>query len=776
MKIKNIPVTDIAANPVNTGEAVYHKTGKRLGIGEINAEQAAEGLITGDIERLKIIFNAMPMGIALINSKTAQIIEANPAYASIAGRTIEELSKLDWISITHPQDVQADLDNMEQLISGKITGFQMDKRYVHPDGKIVWIKLTATALKKEANGEAHHIAMIEDITESKREQQELSISELNLKRGERAAKIGYWEFNLSDKTVFVSKGAMEIYGTDKQCLTLDELKNFRLPGYEAYLDEALRQLLEANTNYDVVFKIKRGNDGAIRDVRLTAENFLEKNVIFGTIQDITENEHTLMALGISKNRYKTLFEKASDGILILDAGGKMISINESFAHMHGYAVEELLELNLRNLDTPEMAKQLPQMIARVLAGETIHIEVAHYHKQGHIIWLSVSSSLIHIGDESFIQAFHNDITDRKKNEQQIKHLSQAVEQSPVSIVITDTKGNIEYVNPKFEESTGYSFAEVKGENPRILKSGHITPGEYKQLWETIVQGKTWIGELQNRKKNGELFWEMASISSMYDDQGEITHYLAIKEDITLRKQSELRLLRSEAELKSSNTELENFAYIASHDLQEPLRMISSFLSLLERRTITKLDEASKEFMHFAVDGALRMKMLIKDLLEYSKIGTNKESFCITDLNVLLQFCTQVLQEKIKAKKALITIHDLPLVKVNEGLITQLFINLLSNALKYQTDRVSEIEIGWTEKPGEYIFYVKDNGIGMDPKFYDQIFIIFKRLHSVNEYSGSGIGLALCKKIVEIHEGSIWVESELGKGSIFYFSLPHKGDA
>ena len=231
------------------------------------------------------------------------------------------------------------------------------------------------------------------------------------------------------------------------------------------------------------------------------------------------------------------------------------------------------------------------------------------------------------------------------------------------------------------------------------------------------------------------------------------------------------LIVANKELAVSNTELEQFAYVASHDLQEPLRMVSSFLNLLEKRMDGQLDDTSRQYIHFAVDGAMRMKKLILALLEYSRVGTNKEDFAPVDLNEVVQYVTNVLDENIKKNTALITFKFLPVITANKTLITHLFLNLVNNALKYHGDKEPEIEVGSTEDKDWYIFYVKDNGIGIDPKFFDKIFIIFQRLHNKNEYSGTGIGLAICKKIVEIHKGKIWVESEAGKGSTFYFSIP-----
>ncbi len=369
----------------------------------------------------------------------------------------------------------------------------------------------------------------------------------------------------------------------------------------------------------------------------------------GVDKDITERKQIMEELVLSEKKYKTLFEKASDGILIMNTEGEIIKVNESFAKMHGYTVEEMVQMNLKTIDTPEIAKNLSEKIKIIMAGETLHMDTDHFHKDGHIVSFAISSSLIQVGNEKYIQAFHQDITDRKAAEEKLKRLT--------------------------------------------------------------------------------------------------------------------------AELQASNAELESFASVISHDLKEPLRMVSSFLKLLEEEMGQQLNENSREFIFYAVDGAVRMKKLVDDLLAYSRVGFKNENFVPINLNEIMDYVKRVLQEDIEKNQAIITVKPLPVITADKALFDHLFINLVGNALKYRSDKQPIIEVGCTEEMDNYIFYVKDNGIGIEPRFFEKIFIIFQRLHSRNEYSGSGIGLAVCKKIVEILRGKIWVESEPGKGSTFYFSLP-----
>jgi signal transduction histidine kinase len=228
--------------------------------------------------------------------------------------------------------------------------------------------------------------------------------------------------------------------------------------------------------------------------------------------------------------------------------------------------------------------------------------------------------------------------------------------------------------------------------------------------------------------------------------------------------------RTEA-LQRSNTELRQFAYVASHDLQEPLRMIVSYLQLIESRYINQLDNDAREFIAFAVDGAKRMKSLIEGLLAYSRVDTQVQNFTQVNVEDVLDEVRQLLTVGIKESGATITNDPLPQIKANEAMIVQLLQNLVSNAMKYQKDNKPEIHISATRKDKDWLFSVKDNGIGIEAKDLERIFVIFQRLHARNEYPGTGIGLAVCKKVVEHHGGRIWVESIFGQGTTFYFTIP-----
>ena len=277
-------------------------------------------------------------------------------------------------------------------------------------------------------------------------------------------------------------------------------------------------------------------------------------------------------------------------------------------------------------------------------------------------------------------------------------------------------------------------------------------------------------------------FEPSDIKDVTSGSDEIAHLgrvfssmvTSLRQELTERKAAEDALRQSVADLKRSNTDLEQFAYVVSHDLQEPLRMVSSYVQLLSKRYKDKLDSDADDFIGFAVDGASRMQTLIHDLLKYSRVGTRGKPLTPTDCETLLWQTLSDLKVSIDDSGAVITHDALPTVMADGSQLTQVFRNLIGNAIKFKGDAPSRIHVAAEQKGGEWEFSVADNGIGISLEYFERIFVIFQRLHGRDEYEGTGIGLAVCKKIVERHGGRMWVESEPGSGSTFYFTIPIKG--
>jgi len=348
-----------------------------------------------------------------------------------------------------------------------------------------------------------------------------------------------------------------------------------------------------------------------------------------------------------------------------------------------------------------------------------------------------------------------------------------LESAPDAIVICDEQGNIKLINRRTEELFGYNRAELLGQPVEILipASAHEMHRKYRTAY-TRAPAVRPMGinlDLYGQHKNGRLIPVEISLSPMKTKEG--TFIISVVHDISQRKRAQEQLAEQAKELARSNAELEQFAYVASHDLQEPLRMVASYCQLLAKRYRGKLDADADEFIGFAVEGANRMQRLINDLLTYSRAGAKDSShFSSVSTQELLDQVLDNLRLAIEEAHAEINIGPMPTVFADARQIVQLFQNLMSNAIKFHSDDPLKIDISAEDKGENWLFTIKDNGIGIPTEFYEKIFVIFKHLHSREKYPGTGIGLAICKKIVERHNGRIWIESEPGKGAKFRFTL------
>ncbi len=357
-------------------------------------------------------------------------------------------------------------------------------------------------------------------------------------------------------------------------------------------------------------------------------------------------------------------------------------------------------------------------------------------------------------------------------------------------VIVDRTGRIVFVNSSTEAWFGYRREELIGQTIEVLVPARFRGAHSGHRASFISQPRSrHMGaglELYAQRKDGTEFpvdiglWPLEQESGLF--------ILAALRDMTEYKRLQAQLAgehrelvkarqaleKTVVELTRSNAELEQFAYVASHDLQEPLRMVASYTQLLAKRYKGKLDADADEFIGYAVDGANRMQRLIQDLLAYSRVGTQGQAFEPTSVEIVLDAVLDNLRSVVEESGAVVTRDSLPTVMADERQLLQLFQNLLSNAIKFRGAQPPCVHVSAKRGAGEWLFSVRDNGIGIDPQYAGRIFVVFQRLHNIAEYPGTGIGLAICKKIVERHGGRIWVESDLGKGATFCFTLPIAG--
>ena len=346
-----------------------------------------------------------------------------------------------------------------------------------------------------------------------------------------------------------------------------------------------------------------------------------------------------------------------------------------------------------------------------------------------------------------------------------------VETLPLNIYRKDLDGRFTFGNKVFCETVGKPLGKIVGQTDFDFYPPELAE-KYRQDDRRVVETARVFEDVEQHHEPGgrRLFVEVIK-SPVYDSWGKIIGTQGIFWDVTARTEAEEALKRTAAELARSNRDLEQFAYVASHDLQEPLRMVTSYLQLLERRYRDALDSDAQDFIGYAVDGAARMQHLINDLLAYSRVGTHRKEFARVDCSVVLRQALANLHAAVRETGATVTHDPLPSVLGDPVQLMQLLQNLIGNAIKFRGDGVPQVHVGAEASDGEWVFSVRDNGIGIDPAEAQGLFVIFQRLGSRRQYPGTGIGLAICKKIVERHGGRIWVESEPGQGATFRFTLP-----
>jgi PAS domain S-box-containing protein len=480
----------------------------------------------------------------------------------------------------------------------------------------------------------------------------------------------------------------------------------------------------------------------------------------------------------SEETFRLFLDGVQDhAIFMLDPQGQVKSWNVGAERIKGYGAKEILGHNYSCFFTQEdIERGRPDEILRLTATNGRHEEQGmRVRKNGSRFLASATFIALRDADGKLrgYSEISHDLSESKEAGAKYRGLLEA---APDAIVVVNQGGGIVLLNMQAEKQFGYHRDELVGQKvTNIIPEGfaeRLIADDLRSVEDALAQQIGTGIELTARRKNGSEFPIEIMLSPLESAEG-ILVTAAIR-DISVRKSSEEHLVKTVGELKRSNDELQQFAYVASHDLQEPLRMVASYTQLLAQRYKGRLDSDADEFIAYAVDGANRMQGLIQDLLAYSRAGTNGRALLeISSENALKEALTN-LRATIEESGAVVTHDLLPAITMDETQLVQLFQNLVGNAIKYRTPEVPHVHVSAAKNGGnEWIFCVRDNGMGIDPQYFERIFIIFQRLHGREEFKGTGIGLAICKKIVERVGGRIWVESQLEKGSTFCFALPER---
>jgi PAS domain S-box-containing protein len=482
----------------------------------------------------------------------------------------------------------------------------------------------------------------------------------------------------------------------------------------------------------------------------------------------------------SEERYRMLLDGAHDfAIFMLDPRGQVVSWNAGAQRIKGYTAEEIIGHNFSCFYPEEDIKQgKPEEVLRMTALSGWHEEQGmRVRKDGSRFLANISLTALRdsAGNLRGFSEISRDLSERKESEAKYRGLLEA---APDAMVVVNRGGEIVLLNVQAEKQFGYRRDELVGQKVKnIIPEGfaeRLIADGTRSAAEALAQHIGTGIELSGRRKDGSEFPIEIMLSPLENAEG-ILVTAAIR-DISARKKSEEHLVKTVRELKRSNDELQQFGYVASHDLQEPLRMVASYTQLLAKRYQGKLDSDADEFIAFAVDGCHRMQGLLKDLLAYSRSATNGKALHEISGEMSLREALSNLRATIQESGAVVTHDSLPAITTDSTQLTQVFQNLVGNAIKYRTAEVPHVHVSVSKNGGnEWIFSVRDNGLGIAPQYFERIFVLFQRLHGREEFEGTGIGLAICKKIVERLGGRIWVESQPEKGSTFFFALPERDE-
>jgi PAS domain S-box-containing protein len=772
--------------------------------------------------KFRTIFDKASDGIILAEKESGIFYLANDKFCEMLNFSRDEITKIGISEIHLKQDLPNVIEQFERMARNE-TDIAKDIPVKRKDGGVFYADITSNSVN--LGGKDYLIGVFRDITERKNREETLRETHEYLENlfNYANAPIIVWDtyFNITRFNpafeMLTGRKAVDVIGTSIEILFPPELVEKSM--------EFIRKATEGDRWEIIEIEILH-IDGTIRTVLWNSAFMLgtDGKTIIATIaqgQDITERKLAEQALQVAKENLELSVLERTDELLkskkILDETGRLarvggweidlkknvLSFSDVTKQIHevGPEYQPTLEAAL-NFYSPEAVPVISKAVQCAIdEGEPYDVELQLITAKQNRIWVrAIGQAYRENGEIVKIGGVFQDINERKlaeievrKKSEQLQLLSNELEiiidSIPGLVFYKDTNNRFIRVNKYISDAYNMSKKQLEGVNLDELHTKEQAQVYYEADLQVIQSRQSKINIDEPWETETGTRWVSTSKIPYIDETGEVIGVIGVSLDVTERKlaEEELNKYREHLEdlikertaelddavgnLQRSNKELEQFAYVASHDLQEPLRMVSSFTQLLERRYKDKLDADANEFIQFAVDGANRMQRLINDLLDYSRITSRGKDFNEVESSQLLGQAVSNLHQLITENTAMVTNEDLPVLKVDESQLVRVFQNLIENAIKYKKKtELPKVHISCKNQIEFYEFAVRDNGIGIDKQFHDRIFIIFQRLHAKEEYPGTGIGLAICKRIIERHGGKIWFDSKPNEGTTFFFTL------
>jgi PAS domain S-box-containing protein len=751
--------------------------------------------------------------IANINERVSDLLGYSPD--EMLGRGFDELGVFGPEDLARLAEIFVDSADAPDRPSDSL-----EVKAQHKDHRSIPVEITTTVVTDETGQVSGFLGTIRDVTERTEAEQALQQSEERFRTLIESASDAIAIVEPTGVARYLSPAVQRIIGYDPEELSRMSVLDLIHPEDQERIVNIFTPPFSNTPDARINTELRmRHKDGSWRTVQLFVHNLVDNPTIHGIVanyRDVTEQREAEQALRASQGRFRALIENSSVGILILSAEGNIYYQSPSFMQITGYAHNENLGRSFPQFLHPDDLTMAAGIFQNILAnpGATATGQVRVRYKDGSWRWVEGTAKNLlsdpHVGG---LVCNFRDITERKQAERKLQQQHEEIqsyscelikanselmnthqqlllsnealkgseerfrtliEKATDGIAIVNSEGIIGYESPSAEHILGYTPEEMVGMNLMDL----IHAEDLSSITEGLAfitdnpDQVSLIGARYRRKDGSWCRVEGVARNLLADSkvQGIVINY----RDISERKQAEESLKRYATETARSNAELEQFLCAASHDLREPLRTVQSYVQFLAKRYETALDADAKEFINYAVQGVGRMDALIQSLLAYSSISASVRKFESVDLEAVLNRTLTKLSRAIEGSEGVVTCDPLPTVMGDRVQLRQLLHHLLSNAIKFRGDQPLRVHIGAEQKEEEYVLSVKDNGIGFDQEYSDRIFGVFKRLHPSDEYAGTGMGLTLCRKIVERHGGRIWAESAAGQGATIYFAIKRAG--
>ncbi len=748
-------------------------------------------------EQFRVLIQNLDSAVALVDRKGTFVI-VNRSFLHMfdiaEGTDIMNVNNRDWsqYQVLDEDGRLLDVDEhpvRKAMLTGrpvrnKLVGLKCPGRQ-----NLQWILISAEPIPDESGEVDQLICNYHDITNRRNAEETLRIREAQMRFALEMSHSGAWDLDLIDHKAYRTLEHDRIFGYTEllPSWTYEMFLQHVVPEDRDEVNKKFSTAIKTNSDWNFECRIRR-IDNEIRWIWAAGRQYSDSSgkprKMAGIVQDITERIDREKSLYESQERYKSLVANARTVIIELSTEGRITFMNESGLNLFGFNSEEIIGKLATETIVPHVetsGRVLDDMVKDLYKDPdqfSVNIN-ENVTKNGEHLWMEWYNKALFDakGNRTGHMAIGIDITRRKTAEDALRiateKLNVALENGNIGIWEWDLNTNKVFWDERTEKMFGLkpgTFGGTYEAFEQLINEEDLSHIR-KAIEDSLAKGTPFETILRLRTNNEQTRYFRSRALIIRDPGSDRIRLSGALIDITgLKEGTEYLSLKLNEELLRSNKELERFAYVASHDLQEPLRMVSSYTQLLQKRYAAQLDKDAHDFINFSVEGAKRMHDQINGLLDYSRINTRGRLFTRVKMNEVVARAKSALENNFREKNIELITNDLPDLVADELQMVQLFQNLLSNALKFSRNN-KKIMVSSKDEGDRYVFSVKDKGIGIEEQYYEKIFEMFQRLMPKDKYEGTGMGLAICKRIVERHSGKIWVTSKLGKGSTFFFSLP-----